>query len=87
MFYPYSVLKLIHEERLREMMAQNYVYSQINKREDSRVKESRTGRIRRLISNFSLPSISAWRYPEPVRTTQTGIDLNECQATSECSPC
>ncbi len=87
MYFPYSLVKILHEERQRELLGQSSLYSQIDHDENSRIKVAVTERIRAFIVNLNLPAVFAKRYSEPVRTTQPEFGLTECQAAPECIPC
>lgn len=83
----FDELKLILEERRRELITQNNMYSQLNGSGDSRMKSWTTGQLREFLDNLRISSVIDWLFPEPKRTTQTGFELNECQATPECQSC
>jgi hypothetical protein len=87
MYQNYDVVRLLHEERVRELINQNFVYSQLKRNEDSWIKIWATRQLRELLENLSRPTAIDRLFRKPIRTTQSGFELNECQATPDCHTC
>jgi hypothetical protein len=87
MYQNYDALKLIIDERHRELINLKYGYLQLNGRNDSRFKSWVTSQLRVLVENLRRPSMAAQLFRKPIRSTQTGFELDECQATPDCHTC
>lgn len=87
MYQNYDVLKLIVEEHHRELINLKYGYQQLNGSDNSRIKSWITGQFREFLKILRRPSISALLFRRPIRTTQIGFEINECQVPPDCQPC
>jgi hypothetical protein len=87
MYQNYDAIKLLLEERHRELITQKYVYHQLNGNNESRIKSWATGQLNALLENLGRPSVIDRLFRKQIRSTQSGFELNECQATPECQTC
>ena len=87
MFYPHYVLKLIQDEHHRELIAQNSLNRQHQRRKDPQLTAWTTKFARELMDNLRIAFRFNWRHGKPISTTKNGYEFNECQPTPECQSC
>ena len=87
MLYPHDMLKLIHDEHHRELIAQISMNRQLQRRKDPLLVTGIFAQARDLLDNLRITFTINWRKSKPISTTQIGYEFNECQPTSECQAC
>lgn len=86
MFLPHSLIKMIADERHKELRAQYNIANQFKKSEIQQSGSNRTAVLRFLADN-RFQSVIDWLFPDSNASKDIACDVQEFQITPECQSC
>jgi len=86
MDHPHNSIKLIVEERQRELRTQSFFITQLKAIESSQAQSRRVS-LFGFLPNGNLSFLVDWLFPGSNASVQTNCELQECQVNLECQSC